>query len=283
MSQLIDVTVPDIGDFTQIPIIDLFVKVGDTIAVDDPIATLESDKATMDVPANIAGTVKEILVALGDKVSEGSLLIRVEGHAGTAASAETVTPAAASTPTPVAPSALDPSAPEPTAHKGAPATSAPSASQTKAGGRAHASPSVRRLARELGVDLARVQASNAKGRISKDDVIAFVKAAMQQGSAPVAASGATGEALDLLPWPKVDFAKFGPVERRPKSRIQKISAANLHRNWVMIPHVTNFDEADITDLEAFRQQINGEQGKDGVKVTLLAFLIKAAVQTLTGC
>lgn len=285
MRQLIDIQVPDIGDFKDVPIIDLFVQVGDRIKVDDAIATLESDKATMDVPATVSGVVAEVLVRLGERVTKGSLLLRVEAEAGSEAPQVAATeghpvlpPVAAadmaSAPAPVsAPQAASPQPVTTTAPMAVPAVAAAPSS------RVHASPSVRRLARELGVELSRVQASDSKGRLSKEDVIAHVKAAMQIPAAPIMAASSAAP-FDLLPWPNIDFAKFGPVDRRPRSRIQKISAANLHRNWVMMPHVTNFEEADITDLETFRQQVNGEQGKDGAKVTMLAFLIKAAVHTL---
>ena len=272
MTQIIELRVPDIGDYKDVPVIELLVAVGDTIAADTALVTLESDKATMDVPSAAAGRITEILVKTGDRVGEGSLIARLE-VAGAAAETEPQTPAVdreseAKAETPASPSA-------------APANvSAPAASLAPSGpANGPCGPSVRRLARQLGVNLAQVVGSGAKGRIRQDDVIAHVKRTMQAASTETRPAAAGG-GLDLLPWPKIDFEKFGPVERRPKSRIQKISAANLHRNWVMMPHVTNFDEADITDLEAFRQKINGELGQDAAKVTMLAFLIKAAVHTL---
>ncbi len=278
----VEVTVPDIGDFSDVPVIELFVKVGDTIKVDDAIATLESDKATMDVPSSAAGVVTELKVALGDKVSQGSVLIVVESAAaGTAAAAAPASaPAAASAP---APAAAPVAAPAAAAAPASAAATAPSA--VKLGGKVHASPSVRAYARELGTDLAQVKGSGPKGRILKQDVTAFVKGAMSSGvvpgKTPTAAAGASlGGGLDLLPWPKVDFAKFGEVEVKPLSRIKKISGQNLARNWVMIPAVTYHEDADITDLEAFRVQMNKEYEKSGKKLTMLAFIIKASVRAL---
>ena len=279
MSQTIELRVPDIGDYKDVPVIELLVAVGDTIAVDTPLVTLESDKATMDVPATAAGRVTEILIKTGDRVGEGSIIARLEAT-------DAVSPPAAAEAMPLAEPVSEPitdAVAPPAAVSALPhATPIAALSTTPApGGAAHGpcGPSVRRLARQLGVDLAKVVGSGARGRIFQEDVIAHVKRTMQ--AAPVEARpAATGGGLDILPWPKIDFEKFGPIERRPKSRIQKISAANLHRNWVMMPHVTNFDEADITDLEAFRQKVNGELGKEAAKVTMLAFLIKAAVHTL---
>ena len=278
MSQIIEVKVPDIGDFDSVPVIDLFVKVGDSIKVDDAIATLESDKATMDVPSTVAGTVKEVLVQLGSKVSEGSLLIKVETGAG-AAAAPLATPA---------PQAAAPVSAEkaPSTAAVAPAAPAALAPALPIGSKVHASPSVRAYARELGVDLAKVAATGPKGRILKEDVAGFIKAAMTSGVVPgktpaAAAAGASlGGGLDLLPWPKVDFAKFGEIEVKPLSRIKKISGQNLARNWVMIPAVTYHEDADITDLEAFRVQMNKEYEKSGKKLTMLAFIIKASVRAL---
>ena len=284
---VVEVVVPDIGDFSEVPVIELFVKAGDTIKVDDAIATLESDKATMDVPSSHAGVVKEVLVALGDKVSQGKALITVETGAGggavavpIAAAVATAPPAPANSPTPLA--------------DGSPVASAPASmpiaaaapSVVKVGGKVHASPSVRAFARELGADLAQIKATGPKGRILKEDVAAFIKSAMTTGlvpgKAPAAAATAAslGGGLDLLPWPKVDFAKFGEIEVKPLSRIKKISGQNLARNWVMIPAVTYHEDADITDLEAFRVQMNKEYEKSGKKLTMLAFIIKASVRAL---
>ena len=263
---IVEVKVPDIGDFSDVPVIDLFVKVGDSIKVDDAIATLESDKATMDVPSTVAGTIKEVLVQLGSKVSEGVVLIKVETGAGAAA------PAAA-------PQAA---APAPAAAAAAPAALSPA---LPLGAKVHASPSVRAYARELGVDLSKVPATGPKNRIVKEDLTKYVKGVMSGAIAgPVAATGGGvtgGGSLDLLPWPKVDFAKFGEVEVKPLSRIKKISGQNLSRNWVMIPAVTYHEDADITDIEAFRVLLNKENEKGGgAKLTMLAFLMKACVKGL---
>ncbi len=274
---LIEVKVPDIGDFKDVPVIGIEVSPGDTVKAEDPLVTLESDKATMEVPAPAAGTVKEIKLKVGDKVSEGTLVLLLEtAAAGAAAPATAPTPAPASPPPATAaskPASAEPVAPAPAAAPPAPAEIAAAV----VGHRAHASPSVRRFARELGVDVALVKGTGPKGRILQEDVQNYVKQALAQ---PRGAAPAGGTGLDLLPWPTVDFAKFGPVESKPLSRIKKISGANLARNWVMIPHVTQFDEADITDLEALRVQLNKENEKSGAKLTMLAFLIKAAVAAL---
>jgi pyruvate dehydrogenase E2 component (dihydrolipoyllysine-residue acetyltransferase) len=281
-----EIKVPDIGDFTDVPVIEVFVKPGATVAVDDPLVTLESDKATMDVPSPVAGVVKDVNVKVGDKVSEGSVILTVESAAGQSAQTQsTATPAAPATgaaPAPPAAAAAVPAVAA-TAATAAPAASPEGAPDPAAFKLTHASPSVRVFARELGVDLSKITGTGPKGRILHDDVQQFVKRAMSgAGAAPVAPGGGLtgGGALNLLPWPKVDFAKFGPVEAKPLSRIKKISGANLARNWVMIPHVTQFDDADITELEAFRVQLNKENEKSGVKVTMLAFLIKASVAAL---
>ena len=252
------------------PVIDICVKVGDTVKVDDALVTLESDKATMDVPSSAAGVVREIKVKLGDKISAGAVVVVLDsGGAATAA----VAAAPESTPA-SAPAAL-PAASAPSA------AAAPPAAGPALGARTHASPSVRLLARELGVDLARVTPSGPKSRILKEDVSAYVKSALSAAPAASAAAGASlGGGLDLLPWPKVDFAKFGAVEVKPLSRIKKISAQNLARNWVMIPAVTYHEDADITELEAFRVAMNKENEKSGTKITMLAFLIKACVMAL---
>ncbi|MER2626353.1 MAG: dihydrolipoyllysine-residue acetyltransferase [Accumulibacter sp.] len=269
----VEVKVPDIGDYHDVPVIDVCVKVGDTVKVDDALVTLESDKATMDVPSSVAGVVREIRVKLGDKVSEGAVVVVVDSGGGSAVVA--AVPAAAA---PVAPVAAEPvvaSVPVPAVPAATPGVGlAP-------GARTHASPSVRLLARELGVDLNKVTASGPKGRILKEDVTAYVKGVMTAVPAvAVAAAPSLGGGLDLLPWPKVDFAKFGPVEIKPLARIKKISAQNLARNWVMIPAVTYHEDADITDLEAFRVAMNKENEKSGLKITMLAFLIKACTVAL---
>ena len=269
---LVSVKVPDIGDFKDVPIIEVFVKPGDAVKPEDPLVTLESDKATMDVPAPSAGVVRELKVKVGDKVSQGSLVLTLE-----TAGARVSPPAPAKAEPVTAPAPAAPLATA-TAATNAPAGPAAAAVDREAFRGAHASPSVRAFARKLGVDLSRVKGTGPKERILQEDVESFVKQAMIGGAAPAAASA--GAALGLLPWPQVDFAKFGPVEAKPLSRIKKISGANLHRNWVMIPHVTNHEDADITDLEAFRVRLNKENEKSGIKVTMLAFLVKASVAAL---
>ncbi|OQS43432.1 dihydrolipoyllysine-residue acetyltransferase [Chromobacterium haemolyticum] len=271
-----EIRVPDIGGHNGVDVIEVTVKVGDDIAVDDSLITLETDKATMEVPASAAGRVVEVKVKVGDKVSEGDLIVVVEGAVAAAA----------------APAAAAVTAPAPAAASAAPApvAAAPAAAPAKAAAaideasfsKAHAGPSVRRLARELGVDLGKVKGNGRKGRITEDDVKAFVKGVMQNPAslAPAAAPAGSGAGLDLLPWPKVDFAKFGPIETKPLSRIQKISGANLSRNWVMIPHVTFNDECDITELEDFRKTVGKEWEKSGLKISPLAFIIKAAAEAL---
>ena len=261
MSQIIEVKVPDIGNFSDVPIIEILVKPGDAVQAEQPLITLESDKATMDVPAPLGGVVGEIKVQVGEKVSEGAtiLTLSTDKPSGAAAPAAVTTPAA---PAPVA--AAPAGGIDETAFK-----------------LAYAGPGARKRARELGVDLGQVRGSGNKGRITREDVESFAKGgAAAAAPAAGAAVGAGVGGIELLPWPKVDFSKFGPVEVKPLSRIKKISGANLHRNWVMIPHVTNHDEADITDLEAFRVQLNKEIEKSGVRVSMLAFLIKAAAATL---
>jgi pyruvate dehydrogenase E2 component (dihydrolipoyllysine-residue acetyltransferase) len=259
-----EVRVPDIGDFKDVPVIEIFVKPGDTVKAEDPLIALESDKATMEVPAPLSGTVREIKVKTGDKVSEGSIILVLATSDATAA-------AGASSPSPAPTSPASAAAP----------VAAAGATDEEAFALAYAGPAVRKLARELGVDLGKVKGSGNHGRILREDVEAFVKggAAPAKPQAAAASGGGVG-GIDLLPWPKIDFAKFGPVERKELGRIKKISAANLHRNWVVIPHVTTHDEADITDLEQFRVKMNKELEKSGVKLSLLPFMVKAAVATL---
>ena len=279
MSQLIDIKVPDIGDFPDVPVIEVFVKPGDVIKIDDALVTLESDKATMDVPASAAGIVKEVLVKLGDRIGEGTIVVRVEATENVAMPAPAVTAApAVSTPVPAV--SVEPAPAPPPAAKPAEAVASPVAANLPSlplGGSVHASPSIRAYARELGVDLTQVKASGPKSRIVREDITGFVKNAMSTGIVPGKAATASsgGNGLDLLPWPKIDFAKFGPIEVQPLSRIKKISGPNLHRNWVMIPHVTQFDDADITDLEAFRVECNAAnaKNKDAAKLTMLALLL----------
>jgi pyruvate dehydrogenase E2 component (dihydrolipoamide acetyltransferase) len=265
-----ELLVPDIGGFTNVPVISVFVAAGDIVAKDAPLVELESDKATMEVPATTAGRIRDVKVRVGDKVSQGDVLAIVEG-VGPAAAAATPPPAAA----PAAPAATAPAAPAPAA--AAPAVPASTNGVAAANGETvHASPAIRRFARELGVALPTVRGSGPNGRITREDVQAFVKRTLAAGPAPAANGSGTG--LQLLPWPKVDFEKFGPIERVPLTRIQKLSGPNLARNWVMIPHVTQCEDADVTDLEAFRVAMNAEQ-KD-VKLTMLALIIKASVAAL---
>ena len=277
----VQVVVPDIGGHSDVDVIAVEIKVGDSVAEDQTLITLETDKATMDVPCTAAGTVTAVHVKVGDKVSEGSLIIDVAASGAAAAAPVQAAPAAqaaAPAPAPVqtaAPAAAPAAAAAPVAAFG-------STPVNEAGfAKAHAGPSARKLARELGVDLSLVKGSGAKGRITKDDIKAFVKSAMQGGAGKPAAAGASlGGGLDLLPWPKVDFAKFGEIEVKELSRIKKISGQNLSRNWVVIPHVTVHDEADMTDLEEFRKQLNKEWEREGVKLSPLAFIIKASVAAL---
>ena len=275
----VQVVVPDIGGHSDVDVIAVEIKVGDSVAEDQTLITLETDKATMDVPSTAAGTVTAVHVKVGDKVSEGSLIIDVAASGAAAAAPVQAAPAPqAAAPAPVqaaAPAAAPAAAAAPVAAFG-------STPVNEAGfAKAHAGPSARKLARELGVDLSLVKGSGAKGRITKDDIKAFVKSAMQGGAAKPAAAGASlGGGLDLLPWPKVDFAKFGEIEVKELSRIKKISGQNLSRNWVVIPHVTVHDEADMTDLEEFRKQLNKEWEREGVKLSPLAFIIKASVAAL---
>jgi pyruvate dehydrogenase E2 component (dihydrolipoamide acetyltransferase) len=309
MAEVKDVLVPDIGDFADVPVIEVMVSPGDTVAEEEPLVTLESDKATMDVPSPFGGVVQELKVATGDTVSEGSLLLTLQvesngasadGAAAADATPTTTTPApeagaADSVDTAIqaeasAEAADEPTPPvrEPTPAGGGTGASADASAvertteQPAAGGPVYAGPGARRLARELGVDLATVKGTGRKGRIQKSDVEAAAKAPAAQPARDAAPAGASadGAALGLIPWPKVDFEKYGEIERVPLSRIKKLSGANLHRNWVMIPHVTHYDEADITDLEAFRKQTNEAHAKEGVKVTMVALMIKAVTASL---
>jgi pyruvate dehydrogenase E2 component (dihydrolipoamide acetyltransferase) len=279
----IEVRVPDIGDFGDVPVIEIHVAPGDAVALDDPLVTLESDKATMDVPAPAAGIVEQVLVKLDDRVSEGTVVLTLRGESSAEGSTaeeppEAMAPAsdAPATQAPAAAPRSGPPAPTPTAN------ATPDSGVSNGGGSIYASPSIRRLAREHGVDLHGLTGTGRKGRITKEDV-----EGLAAGGAPAVADGAPARApgagagipgLDLAPWPTVDFEKFGPVERVQRTRIQRISAPNLARNWVMIPHVTQNDEADITELEAWRKQLNAEQSD--AKVTMVAFLVAASVATL---
>jgi len=263
---IVELTVPDIGDFSDIPVIEVLIKAGDEIAKEQSVVTLESDKASMEVPATASGTVQDVRVKVGDKVAKGTVLATVAVKAASASSIAAAPAAAAVAPAPaaaVAPAAVIPSV-------------ASNASAVEGQTAIHASPSIRRFARELGVDLRGVRGTGPNARVTREDVQGFVKAALAGG-----ASAGGGALPGLPPWPKVDFAQFGPIERTPLSRIKKLSGPNLHRNWVQIPHITNYDEADITDLEAFRNEINAEQAKTGgPKLTMLAFLVKAGVRAL---
>ncbi len=307
MSQLVELKVPDIGDFKEVEVIEVLVAVGDTISVEQSLITVESDKASMEIPAAQGGVVKSLKIKVGDKIAEGSVMLELEPAAAPAAQepqpqkaqptqqqepqekpaseddAAQAQPTQAEAPEKSAASTVTagtaPRSDSPAGQAARTMPVVPAAATDSAVPVPHASPSVRKFARELGVDLHKVRGTGAKQRITQDDVRAFVKSALA-GESPSAAGGADGAALGLLPWPKIDFSKFGPVETKALSRIQKISGANLHRNWVMIPHVTNNDEADITELEALRVQLNRENEKSGIKVTMLAFLIKAVVATL---
>ncbi len=259
MAEIKQVLVPDIGDYKGVSVIEVMVKVGDTINEEDTLLTLETDKAAMDVPSPYSGVVKELHVEIGDKVSRGSLILMLECSDVATLVASVTTPVAAA----------------PTAAIAQPVAVASAIQSVSSGGQAHASPAIRRFARELGVDIAQVKGSGEKGRVTRDDVQLYVKAALAQ---PRGATGGNG--LQVLDMPVFDFAKFGAIETRPLSRIQKISGANLHRNWVTIPHVTQFDEADITDMEAFRKQLGTEYAKQNIKITPLAFMLKAVVAAL---
>ena len=293
MGQLTEVKVPDIGNYENVPVIEVLVKAGDTVSKDQGLVTLESDKATMEVPSSAAGVVKEVKVKVGDDVSEGTVVVTLE--AGDAADksaaptkAEAPKPAAKTeTPKAEAPKESPPrQAERPIADAAKSTAEAPRSPPIEFGADTvmpdkvpYASPAIRMFARELGVDLAKVTGSARAGRITKEDVQQFVKQALASGGAPAQAGG-SGAGLNLLPWPKVDFSKFGEVETKPLSKIKKISGANLARNWVMIPHVTQHDDADITDLETLRVELNKENEKAGVKFTMLGFIIKAVVAAL---
>lgn len=261
VAKTVDIAVPDMGDFKDVAVIDILVKPGDRIEKDASLVTIESEKASIDVPTPTAGIVKDVRVKLGDKISKGSVIVTLDADAPTGAQSET--PQAAATPKRKAPETPKAAV----AHPVSPVYS-------DAGGtNVHASPSLRRLAREFGVDLGRVRASGPNGRVTRDDVQSFVKAALAGG-------GDAHNGFSVAPWPQVDFAQFGPIERKPLSRIKRLSGPALHRNWVSIPHVTQNDDADVTDLEEFRKELNSEEAQGGAKVTMLAFLMKAAVAAL---
>ena len=280
----VNVLVPDIGDFKDVAVIEILVKPGDAVAADQSLITVESDKASMEIPSSHAGVVKELLVKVGDKVNQGDLLAVLNASSMAAAAPAAQASAAPTVAAPTAPTPAATTAASPAPKVASEAAHQPA--QVALLGVPHASPSVRKFARELGVPLGEVLGTGRKGRITEADVQAFTRSVMagavqtqaQAAKAPAASGG--GSELGLLPWPKVDFAKFGPIERKDLSRIKKISGANLHRNWVMIPHVTSYEDADITELEALRVRLNKENEKSGIKVTMLAFVIKAAVAAL---
>ena len=277
---LIQINVPDIGDFKEVEVIELLVKPGDTVKAEQSLITVESDKASMEIPSSHAGVVKELKIKVGDKVAEGSLILMLEAAdtapATAAPAAATTSVAAATVAVPVAAAVVA------TVAASAPIPAPMPAAISNHGQKAHASPSIRKFARELGVDLSQVAGSGPKGRVLLDDVQGYVKGVIRNGGAASSASGSvsSGAGLSLLPWPSLDFSKFGSTELQPLSRIKKISGPNLHRNWVTMPHVTQFDEADITELEAFRKSANDALSKSGVKLTMLAFVIKASVSAL---
>jgi pyruvate dehydrogenase E2 component (dihydrolipoamide acetyltransferase) len=276
-----DVLVPDIGDFKDVEVIEVLVKPGDTVAREQSLVTLESDKATMEIPSPAAGVVKEIVLKVGDKVSQGSLILRMEASGAAVAEAPKAAPAMPA-PSPQSALVATPATAPAAAAVAAAARTAPVPLEPReaTADKPHASPSIRKFARELGVDLARLRGTGPKGRILVEDVRAFVKGALAAVPAPAAGKGGGALSFNLPAWPEVDFAKFGPVEVKPLSRIQRLSGPNLHRNWISIPHVTQFDEADITELEAFRKENTAETEKRGFKLTMLAFLIKACVTAL---
>ena len=276
MSQLIDIKVPDIGDYKDVPVIEVLVKAGDHVEKEQSIVVLESDKATMDVPSSHSGLVKEVKVKVGDSISEGAIVIVLEESGAVAAAPPPAQAAPAASAPPIPAPKVEPPivrAPVPPPVNNTPVDVDPTAS--------HASPSVRKFARELGVTIHHVTGSGPKGRITQEDVQAFIKSAMTGGAGSGSnVSGGSLGGLNLIPWPKVDFSKFGETERQPLNRIKKLTAANLGRNWVMIPAVTYHEDADITELEAFRVHTNKENEKQGLKITMLAFMMKAAVAAL---
>jgi len=276
MAEIKDILVPDIGDFDGVEVIEILVATGDHIDVEDPIASLESDKAAMEIPSPFAGTVKEVKISLGDKVSEGSLLITIEASEASTSTDETASETTSeAAPAETVKQETPPAAPAPAA-KAAPAARRPSPTASisineEGFKKAHASPSVRKFARELGADLSQMTGTGAKNRIIKEDVKAWVKQALAQGS---------GGGPGIEPMPEIDYSQFGDIETRPLTRINKLTGKFLHRNWLTVPHVTQFDEADITELEKFRKQLNKENEKEGIRITVLAFLMKALVSAL---
>jgi len=289
MPEIKPTLVPDIGDYSDIPVIEILVAVGDTVSKDQGLVTLESDKATMEVPCAWEGVVKELKVNLGDTVSEGSVvaLIEVAKSSATVTVTTETAPAPAAQPVVPAPAPIAPAKPVPAAHASVSSSGSPStppvifdSDSVLPSKVPYASPAVRLFARELGVDLLQVSGTEKGGRITREDVQKFVKGVLSGGIASTTSVSSAGNGLNLLPWPKVDFNKFGETQIVPLSRIKKISGANLARNWAMIPHVTQFEQADITDLEALRVAINKENEKSGIKLTMLAFLLKASAAAL---
>ena len=270
MTEIKQVLMPDIGDSKDVPIIDIMVKAGDAVKAEQSLLTLETDKATMDVPAPYDGVVKNVSVKVGDKISEGALILLME--TSTAETSAVISPT--TTPAP-AKEATNPIAATPVTAPAATPIVAPTGFQSSPTGKAHASPSIRHFARELGIDLTRVKGSGDKGRITKNDVQSFVKAGLAQPQ-----DGSGGGGLQISAMPVVDFSRFGAIETKPLSRIKKLSGANLHRNWVSIPHITQHDEADITEMEVFRKELGEEYSKQGIKITPLAFLLKAVVTAM---
>ncbi len=290
MSETKDIPVPDIGDFDSVEVIEVLISDGDTIAAEDSLITLESDKASMEIPAPFGGTVKSVRVKVGDKVAQGDVICSVEAAEESADDTEESTeqadrepdrkeaegekePDSEETGTEETPHLDEEDHPPPPRETGGPRPSPTAHIDHEQHRKAHASPAVRRFARELGVDLGRVEGSGRKGRILREDVKAFVKKTL---SAP----GAGGTGLGVAPMPEIDFGAFGEIETKPLTKINKLTGSNLHRNWVTVPHVTQFDEADITDLERFRKELNEEYKSDGVKLTMVAFLLKASVSAL---
>lgn len=271
MAELKDILVPDIGDFSGVEVIEIIASVGDTVNIEDPLVSLESDKAAMEIPSEFAGVIKEIKISMGDSVSQGDLLMTIEvsEQAATAAPAEKKAEPAKAAPVAAAPAAKP--TPAPAAQRQVVSTAIDEASFSKA----HASPAVRKFARELGANLGQINGSGLKGRIIKDDVKAFVKQVLSSG-----AIGAPSGGLSVEPMPEIDFSKFGNIETQPLTKINKLTGKFLHRNWVNIPHVTQFDDIDITDLEAFRKELNVEHKDEGIKVTMVAFLVKAVASAL---
>jgi len=282
MAGAIEVKVPDIGDFKEVGVIEVLVAPGDRVEKETSLITVESDKATMEIPSPVAGVVKELKIKIGDKVAEGSLILVLEESAGAPAAAPATAAPAAAAPAPKVESAPE-ATPEPAPAEAKPLAKpdpVPPEPQDATVSKPHASPSIRAFARELGVDLTKVEGSGPKGRVTREDVQGFVKGVLSGAKTAGAPAGAGGLPFGLPELANIDFARFGPVETKPLSRIKKISGAFLHRNWISIPHITQFDEADITDLESFRKSNTADTEKQGFKLTMLAFLIKASVTAL---